>query len=151
MLLNFVFQCLEFLSKPSLVSCIFSQPHLCANLQKEEVCSFPECPDSPNKHTETVSIKSLLGQLLKHIASQFLHLDLTHLHQFIFYHKFQGLPAKFQHICVWQWLHDFLALPSFFQHSAQLLLPSSALPYQVKPGFFANQSYSQHTEGNPTS
>ena len=36
---------------------------------KMATCSFPGCPDSRNNHTETVLIKSLLGQLLKHIAS----------------------------------------------------------------------------------
>ena len=59
-------------------------------------CLFSSNPDSPNNHTETVLIKSLLGQSLLHVPSKLLHIKFTHFYDFIFYqeaHAYCRVPA----------------------------------------------------------
>ena len=83
-----------------------------------------------NNHSETISLESMFVQLLKHIDSQLLHLELNHFQYFIFYHKAHGLWARFRCICLQRWLHGFsLTLPFSLPHSVQFSLPSSTLPY----------------------
>lgn len=114
---------------------------------------FPSHPDSRKNHKETVSLKALLDQSLKHIARWllYLELELNHLYSSVYHHAamtyWQGSDSSFS---VGGYMASLLTLPSFSQDSVQFSLSSSILSCAGLRQFIKQWS-SWHTEGNHTS